>query len=471
MSRLSLLDSNFLITESRQTPMHVASVSLYRYPKGVNKREFLTSLRDILLNDHDLRPPFNQHLSRDMLSRANLAFSWERDRDIDLEFHVRHSALPKPGRYRELFTLISRLHSTLLDRSRPLWELHLIEGLAGGQFALYLKTHHCLMDGVAGMQMLQGMLSETPDSVTDYFLFSRKGWEMHRTHRRAEGKSAPVTHQDLRSLTERLAAQFGSGRHVVSALIKYGNVWLGGGKSLAAPWHAVPRGGMSRNVSGSRRFVAQSWPLARVRTAGKAMGGTLNDAVLAMCGGALRRYLLQSGDLPRHSLKAMVPVSLRQEGDLESANAVGFIVGDLATDIEDPGERFQAIRQSMIAGKEVYSGLTPGEATLFTQINASPLMVFNLLGIGHLFPAYNLIISNVPGPRKPMYWNGAQLDGLYPASIVVHGQALNITLVSYAGQLDFGIIACRRSMPSVQRLIDFMEDSLRELEEVGNAGG
>ncbi len=471
MSRLTLLDSNFLMTENRETPMHVASVSLYRYPKGVNKRAFLTGLRDILLTDRDLRPPFNQRLSRGLLSRANLAFYWERDRDIDLEYHVRHSALPKPGRYRELFTLISRLHSTLLDRNRPLWEMHLIEGLAGNQFALYLKTHHCMMDGVGGMQMLQGMLSESADTVTDYSLLSRKGWEMHRKRLRAERKPAPVTRQDVLSLTDRLAAQLGGGRNVVSALLKYGNVWLGGGRPLAAPWHAVPRGGITRSVSGSRRFVAQSWSYARVRAAGKALGGTLNDAVLAMCGGALRRYLLQAGDLPRQSLKAMVPVSLRQEGDLDSANAVGFIVGNLATDIEDPGERFEAIRQSMIAGKEVYSGLTPGEATLFTQINASPLMLFNLLGIGHVFPAYNMIISNVPGPRKPMFWNGARLDGLYPASIVVHGQALNITLVSYAGQLDFGIIACRRSLPSVQRLIDYMEDSLRELEEVGGSGG
>jgi diacylglycerol O-acyltransferase len=248
--------------------------------------------------------------------------------------------------------------------------------------------------------------------------------------------------------------------------MKYANVWVGGGKFLAVPWHAVPRGIISSNVTGSRRFVAQSWPYKRVRAVGKALGGTLNDTVLAMCAGALRNYLLQVGDLPRKSLKAMVPVSLRVEGDLDSANAVGMITADLATNEADPAERFRIIRESVLAGKGVYSGLSAGEAALFTQLTSSPLVLTTVLGVSSLLPAYNLVISNVPGPQKPMYWNGARLQGIYPASIVLHGQALNITLVSYAGSLDFGIIACRRSLPHVQRLIDHLEEALAELESL-----
>jgi diacylglycerol O-acyltransferase len=185
-----------------------------------------------------------------------------------------------------------------------------------------------------------------------------------------------------------------------------------------------------------------------------------------MCSGALRSYLLQAGELPHRPLKAMVPISVRVAGDLESANAVGFIVADLGTHLEDPAARLQAIQRSMGAGKAIYGDLSTGEAALFTQITMSPLLVSNLLGLGQLLPAYNLIISNVPGPRKTMYWNGARLEGIYPASIVVHGQAMNITLVSYAGQMDFGIIACRRSLPHVQRMLDFLEESLTELEEL-----
>jgi diacylglycerol O-acyltransferase len=470
VSRLSLLDSNFLMAENRETPMHVGGVSLYTYPKGADKRRFLAGLREILVSCDDLRPPFNQRLSSNLLSRANLAFSWETDREIDLDYHVRHSALPKPGRYRELFTLVSRLHSTLLDRSRPLWEMYLIEGLAGNQFATYLKTHHCMMDGIASMQMAQAMLSNSPKGRTAYSPLSSEAWRSYKETMAAARPAAAITHQDIRSLSNRIAAQVGSGVNLAGALLKYANVWVGGGRPLSVPWYRVPRGTISSSVSGSRRFVAQTWPLQRIRAVGKALGGTLNDAVLAMCAGALRRYLSQAGDLPSGPLKAMVPVSLRVEGDLESSNAVGFIVANLGTHLEDPAERFALIQGSVQAGKNVFSGLSAGEAALFTQLTSSPQIITTLLGLGQVLPAYNLVISNVPGPRKTLYWNGARLDGIYPASIVLHGQALNITLVSYDGHLDFGIIACRRTMPHVQRLIDCLEDALVELEELAANG-
>lgn len=464
MTRLSLLDANFLMAENRDTPMHVGGVSLYRYPKGVNKREFLGGLRDILLSGTDLRPPFNLRLADTLLSRANLGFYWEVDRDIDLEYHIRHSALPSPGRYRELFTLVSRLHSTLLDRNRPLWEMHLIEGVANNQFATYLKTHHCMMDGVASMHMAQSMLSDSPDGHIDYSLLSRDAWERYKKQRSA-AKKAVVSSEDVRSLSGRIVQQIGGGVHLATALARFAGVWVGAGGPLNVPWHAVPRGRISSSVSGSRRFVAQTWPYARIRAVGKALDGTFNDAVLAMCAGALRRYLDQAGELPDKPLKAMVPISLRAEGDLESANAVGFLIADLGTQATDPVERFRIIQESVRAGRDVYSGLSAGESSLFTQLTMSPLLVSNLLGLGQRLPAYNLVISNVPGPRQPMYWNGARLQGIYPASIVLHGQAVNITLVSYAGQVDFGIIACRRSLPHVQRLLDLLEDSLAELEE------
>jgi len=468
VTRLSLLDATFLMGENRDTPMHVGGVSLYRYPEGANKQRFLRGLREILVSCDDMRPPFNQRLSSNLMSRANLAFSWETDRGIDLDYHVRHSALPKPGRYRELFTLVSRLHSTLLDRSRPLWELHLIEGLANNQFATYLKTHHCMMDGVASMHMAQSMLSDSAQGYVDYSLFSREAWERYK--RLLPSRETAVTRTDIRSLGQRIVDQVGGGVNLAAALLKFGNVWIGGGRPLNVPWHAVPRGPISSSVTGSRRFVAQTWPRDRVRAVCKALDGTLNDVVLAMCAGALRRYLLDAGELPARPLKAMVPISLRVEGDMESANAVGFIIANLGTHREDPEERFLEIQASMQAGKKIYSNLSAGEAGLFSQLAMSPLVITTLLGLGQVLPAYNLVISNVPGPRGTMYWNGARLEGLYPASIVLHGQALNITLVSYDGHLDFGIIACRRSLPHVQRLIDCLEVALCELEELAGIG-
>ncbi len=465
MSRLSLLDANFLMAENRETPMHVGGVSLYSYPDGVNKRQFLSGLKEILLEGNDLRPPFNQRLASGILSWANVSFSWEADEDIDLDYHVRHSALPKPGRYRELFTLISRLHSTLLDRNRPLWEMHLIEGLSGNQFATYLKIHHCMMDGVGAMHATQSMLSPTTEGRTDCSPLSRQAWERYKKALPPTRKDVTISRADARSISTRIAEQFDSGVNLAGALLKYANVWIGGGRPLSVPWHAVPHAKVSSRVSGSRRFVAQTWPYERIRAVAKALGGTLNDAVLAMCAGGLRRYLDQLGELPEKPLKAMVPVSLRVEGDLESANAVGMISANLATHVADPGDRFRQIRGSVLAGKQVYSGLSAGEAALFTQLTSSPMVITTLLGLGEKLPAYNLVISNVPGPRKHLYWNGARLEGIYPASIVLHGQALNITLVSYSGQLDFGIIACRRSLPHVQRLLDHLEESLQELEE------
>jgi diacylglycerol O-acyltransferase len=466
MQRLSLLDSSFLIGENRETPMHTGGVSLYQYPRGVNKREFLSGLKSILLSGTELRPKFNQRLSSDLLSKANLAFSWEDDREFDIEYHIRHSALPQPGRYRELFALISRLHGTLLDRNRPLWEFHLIEGLAENQFATYLKTHHSMLDGVAAMYMTSSMLSPSRAGRVDYSPLSREAWEHYKKQVPVAEPGGEIRQSDLKSLGDRLASQLGAGKNLAGALLKYANVWLGGDSGLSVPWHNVPSSIISSNVTGSRRFVAQSWPYQRIKAVGNALGGTLNDTVLAMCAGGLRRYLAQSGALPSKPLKAMVPISLRVTGDLESANAVGFIIANLATHIEEPGERFTKIQESMLAGKDIYSGLAPGEAELFAQIALSPLIFSKLLRLEKALPAYNLVISNVPGPRKKMYWNGARLEGIYPASIVLNGQSLNITLVSYADQLDFGIIACRRSLPSIQRLLDCLEESLAELEDL-----
>ena len=218
-------------------------------------------------------------------------------------------------------------------------------------------------------------------------------------------------------------------------------------------------------MDGARRFVAQSWPFARIRAVGKALDGTFNDAVLAMSAGALRTFLINHGELPARSLKSTVPVSLRRPGDIDSSNAVGAISADLATNIKDPVKRFRAIKASMEAGKAMLQDMSSNEAALFMQLIQLPGLLLIPLGLGSRFPPYTTVISNVPGPRQPMYWNGARLEGIYPASIVTEGIALNITLVTYDTQVDFGIMACRRTLPQVQRFIDYLEDSLVELEQ------
>jgi WS/DGAT/MGAT family acyltransferase len=237
-----------------------------------------------------------------------------------------------------------------------------------------------------------------------------------------------------------------------------------------APWRSAPRSAINTPVDCGRRFVAQSWPFERIYRLGKAFDGTLNDAVLAMCGGALRKYLQHHAHLPEKTLSAMVPVSLRRKGDVESGNAVGAVIADLATEIDDPAERMARVQRSMIAGKQLYKDVSPDQAALLMALMQTPMFLLSALSLSDRFPSVSTVISNVPGPRHPLYWNGAQLKGMYPASIVLDGFALNITLVGYDKSLDFGIVAARRTMPQVQRLIDYLEDALVELEDAAGLG-
>lgn len=464
MKQLNFLDKGFLLSESRKTPMHVGGVNLYTLPKGVDEQKFLHGLADMLRNVDEFQPPFGDRLKTGPLGSIGPAY-WEPDTSLDIDYHIRHSALPKPGRYRELFNLVSRLHGTLLDRNRPLWEMHLIEGLQNRQFAVYSKTHHAAVDGARSIHLARSMLSSSARTRLHDSPLSVTSWDRYRAGL-GGGQRNDFNDEELRNVADVLKSRFDSSVNVYAALKSFSAAWMGKGGPLMLPFLNVPRSSINTPVDGARRFVAQSWPFARIRAVGKVFGGTFNDAVLAMCAGALRLYLQNHTELPEKSLKAMVPVSLRREGDIDSSNAVGAISADLATNIEDPARRFAAIQASTLAGKELFQQMTPAEAQLFSTLLQLPGMLLMPLGLSSRFPPFNTIVSNVPGLSRPMFWNGARLDGSYPASIVTEGVALNITLVTYAENVDFGIMACRRSIPQAQRLIDYMEQSLTELEEV-----
>lgn len=463
MNKLNLLDKAFLMSEKREMPMHVAGVSLYTLPSGANEREFLHGLAENMRDAHTLLPPFGDRLKTGPLGLAGKTF-WEPDPALDLEYHVRQSALPSPGSYRELFTLVSRLHGTLLERNRPLWEMHLIEGLQNRQFAVYNKTHHAAVDGARSIHVSRAMLSADPDSVLEESPLSLNTWEKYKAGL-TRGKRPDYSEAELRTVTDLFKSTFDTGANALQAVRGFAQTWAGRGGDLAVPFRQVPRSSLNTPIDGARRFVAQSWPFSRIKAVAKAYDGTFNDAVLAMCAGALRQYLKNHSELPSNSLKAMVPVSLRKAGDVDSGNAVAAISADLATDIADPAERFRAIRASVQAGKDYFDGMSSTEIELFSMLMQTPAMILAPLGLASKLPAYNVAISNVPGIRQTMYWNGARMDGSYPLSIVTDGMALNITLVTYDQNVDFGIIACRRSVPQVQRLIDYMEESLQALED------
>jgi diacylglycerol O-acyltransferase len=469
MRKMSLIDSFFLINESSRTPMHVASVSLFSLPRGVDDTEFLGNIRNVLRTNEPLRHPFGNKIKTGPLGTFGPIY-WQPDKELDFDYHIRHSALPKPGRYRELFALASRLHGSLMDRSRPLWELHLIEGLQNRQFATYFKMHHSAIDGVGSMHLVQSMFATNSRTRIKQSPFSQSAFEKYRAQLNPPLPTlAPLEpkENEILAVAEFLREQMGGAVNVANALRRYAGVWMGMSDKLTVPWRQVPKTRLNTQITGARRFVAQSWPIARFQTVGKAFDGTLNDAVLAVCAGALRLQLQEQQVLPEHSLKAMAPISLRTKDDLESGNAVAFITADLGTNENDPAKRMQVIKDSMRAGKKQLQGMSAREALIYTAITNAPMLVLTLAGLAGKFPAFSTVISNVPGPRQPMYWNGARLDGMYPVSIPFDGFAINITLLSNNDMLDFGIVACRHSVPQIQHLIDHMETALQELELAG----
>ena len=229
---------------------------------------------------------------------------------------------------------------------------------------------------------------------------------------------------------------------------------------------------LNGRVTGSRRFVAQSWPLDRIRNVAKALDATINDIVLTISGGALRRYLVDQNALPEDPLTAMTPVSFRPADAEIEGNSFSVVFASLATELGSEIDRLRAVQHSMGEAKRLLKGMNSSEIPIFTSVVALPVLLPHLLRVsGRTRPTFNVTVSNVPGPREQLYWNGAALEGMYPLSIVSHGQALNITVTSVGPTLDFGIVCCRRSVPSAQRLIDHLEEALRELEQrVPSAG-
>jgi diacylglycerol O-acyltransferase len=461
MRALGPIDTGFIAIESRATPMHVGSLLLFRPPPGADAG-YMQELVHACISVKEFRAPFDQHLVYPP-SRLGVPH-WDTDPDFDIEYHLRHSALPAPGRYRELFVLVSRLHGTLLDRTRPLWEYSLIEGLASGQFALYAKMHHAQVDGTAGMRLLQASLSEDPLERGVPFMWAKEG----RGWKRAESTPAP-THRAFKNVLETLGAQLGVLPNVGRALARTITSYQRPAEERMAYPFEGPRSALNTKVTGARRFVAQSYSMERINRVRQAFGATVNDIVMAMSSSALRRYLAEyAGGVPDRPLTAMTPVAVRPTDADDFGNATSAILVNLATHMDDPVRRLQTIQASIRDGRSLIKELAFNEVILYTALMSTPLMLPSLLGLGSLVTPTNIVISNVPGPKKTLYWNGAQLDGLYPVSLVYHGMAANITVTSYAGSLDFGIVACRKTVPRVQRIIDFLEGGLAELERAAS---
>jgi diacylglycerol O-acyltransferase / wax synthase len=470
MRLMPITDAFFLIMESRRVPMHVGGLNLFTLPKDVEDTRFLGQLRELLRYEGELRRPFGDRLQMGPLGVAG-PIRWVPDEELDMDYHIRHSSLPKPGRYRELFALVSRLHGQLLDRSRPLWEMHLIEGLQGRQFATYLKAHHCAIDGVGALRLMSSMYST---NARKKIKVSPLSAQAHQEYLQSlpprPDRDSPPSEGQILAVTDAIREQLGSTVSIGRALTDTAAVWLGRNKKLAAPFHQIPQNAFRTQLTGARRFVAQSWSFERVSAVAVALDCKINDIVLALCAGALRKQLQEQGPVPKTSMKAMAPVSVRTADDAESANAVGMVVADLATNIKDPEKRLRRIKESMDAAKSMLQRMSGKEIQIYTALTQAPMLLTQISGQGSRIPAFSTVVSNVPGPKERRYWNGARLDGVYPVSIPFDGSAVNFTVVSNYKNLDFGIVACRKAVPHVQHLIDYMDETLVELEQVAGIG-
>ena len=454
--------AGFLTVESRSQPMHVGGLQLFRPPEGSGPG-YVREMYENALGDTDVAPLFKKHPVRGVGTAGQ--WTWAEDDQFDIEHHVRHSALPQPGRVRELLDLTSRLHSTRMAHERPLWEAHIIEGLADGRVGLYTKMHHALVDGVSAMRLTQSVLSTDPGTRDMPSAWARRpateNLEQERDARDASLLDIPLG--ALRTAYGIAAEAAG----MPSALLKTLSRSVRNENAPVALY--APRTIFNEKITGSRRFAAQQWELERLNDVRKAASVTLNDVVLAMCSGAIRAYLSELGALPETGLVAMVPISLKMdkahEASGDGGNAVGLVMAQLATHIADPVDRLSTISTSMDSAKDAMKSMSPVQLMAMSAIGLAPAIVPPLLGVhGVGRPAFNLIISNVPGPRQTMYYNGAELVGMYPLSIPIHGMALNITCTSYAGMLGFGLTGCRRTVPSLQRLLGHLDDELDALE-------
>lgn len=461
MKRLSLMDDAFLRLESRRQPLHVGMLMLFEPPVGA-PADFVTRLATKLRESNHSAAPFNWRLVR----RGALHY-WREDSDFDLEHHFVHMALPVPGRVRELFELVSRLHASHLDRAYPLWRLYLIEGLDDGRFAVYLKTHHAVVDGIGGIRLLMKTMSPNSRESLDLPPF----WEVE-TIKATAAQPLPVPAPaaegiaGLRALAREGLKSVGPVLHELRRSI---DDYQSGEPNLVVGGQAH-RCLLNQPVTGTRRFAAQSYSMPRIRAVARAFEATSNDVMLAMCGSALRRYLSEVDGLPEAPLIAGVPVSVRRRASTQTGNEIAFTLTHLATHIDDPAKRLIAIKECMEYNKERIHLLSPGQLTAYAATMLMPGALNSLLHINPDRTLVNVVISHVPGPRRDMYWQGARLSGLYPLSLIIDGSALNITIISRHDLADFGLIACRKTVPHMQRLLEYLGDGLTELEAAIDTG-
>jgi WS/DGAT/MGAT family acyltransferase len=473
VKRLTALDAQFLNIEDRTTTGHVGAVVLLD-PSTTPRGELtLDDVRDVLEPRLHLAAPFRQRLVEVPLG---LGYPyWVEDPDFDLEYHLREVGLPQPGTAEQLGEQVARIHSRQLDRSRPLWEMYLVHGLADGRLALYSKVHHAAIDGISGAEVLAAIMDVTPEPRE----VEPQVWEPDRVPSawevlpRALSSVADRT-RDLVTGLPRSLPYVGAlpGAHAVPGVRALGEAVSVARAIVGLPTASVslraltaPRTPFNGPITAHRRFAYTSVPLDEVKQVKNAFGLTVNDVVLALTAGVLRRWLLDRDALPAAPLIAAVPVSVRDDDSDSGGNQVSVMVVALPTNLADPAARLEAVESEVATAKAEFDTLP---ATILQDLSA--ILPTSLSGLASraLFrlvtapgALFNLFVSNVPGPQLPLFIAGATVEGVFPVSAVsdVSG-GLNLTLFSYDGSLDVGLIACREMVPDLWVMTGYLRDEL-----------
>jgi diacylglycerol O-acyltransferase / wax synthase len=453
--KLGIADASFLYLESPSNPMNIGSVQLLDVP---TRPGFFTELKQYLAKRIHAVPFMHKRLKATPLTLDQPV--WVEDTAFDIDRHVFRIALPAPGSWSQLETMVGRLHETPLQRDRPLWAFYYIEGLANGQVAWFCKYHHACIDGMAGQAIIDVLFSRDPQ--TDPALPTMPKPE-------PEPDAFALVLDAARSLLDQ---GLGWGRSLEAQRKAFARLFarfMRGADGLGALYGEAPRTPFNCAVSPYRTWAAVSLPLHDVKAVAKSQGATLNDAVMAICAAGLRRYLLRKGELPAQPLRCGVPVSLRAPGDTSMRNQVTMLVASLATNVLDPLARLHAIHASMQIGKGVIIDSSPLQLDdlhvpgLPAMLSTASLWAERLRLADFVAPAVNVVISNVRGPARTMYLHGARMCSHFPVSIPAHSVALNLTVQTYVDRIDLGVTACLEAVPDAAALRDDVEAGWQEL--------
>ena len=454
MSKLSLVDTGFLLTETPNSPKHVACLQIWRLPEGRGSGWLRRMLAD--LKQEKAGFPFNQKLNEKIPLQPEL----EVDENIDMDYHVRHTVLPHPGDDEHLWKTVSRLHANMLDRQRPLWEFHLIEGLSDRRFAFYTKIHHALADGITLSRWFSESGSEDPEILTSPAI-----WHGEKRKPELEGREPTYanlvgegirvfgggirTALDMTTLTMRLVNRrfFEKNRSITLPL-----------SASKTPLNVVP--------GAARYLTATTYDLDEVKAIARRQSVSVNDVLLTVCDLAINRYFAEKDAPLKDPLVVYMPVNLRTKSDTETGNLVSLLQVRLASEKNDPLGALHQIRESSIAAREVFSGFGKPAIQLYALTVALLSLFEETLKLDKILPpVQNLVISNVPGPPKTLWFRGAEGLNAYPISTLPPMTALNVTANSYAGVMHVGLVAGRTAIPDLDKLAAQMDAVFAELRE------